>query len=121
MPPVADPPAPALSVVVASVNGWHVLASTLAALDAQAGRERFDIIAVDNVGGPTRRRLRRHRPTVVLIAVDEPLAIPRLRHLGVRRARGEVVAIIEDHVAVAPTWAEALLEAHRSPWGAVAG
>src|SRR5262249_46566880 len=37
------------------------------------------------------------------------------------RARGRVVAILEDHARVDRGWAAALLKAHEGPWGAVGG
>ncbi len=120
--PVADKTSsPALSVVIASVNGWSMLGPTLRALDAQPERSRMEVIVVEAAGGATRRALRDHEPAVEVIEVDEKLTIPALRHLGVRRSRGELVAILEDHGEVAPDWAGALLEAHRGPWGAVGG
>jgi hypothetical protein len=112
---------PALSVVLASVNGWDVLEPTLAALDAQPERPRMELIVVDRVGGQTRSALQAHRPAVQLIPVDERLPIPHLRYLGVQRAGGDVVAILEDHGAVAPGWARAVLKAHQGPIGAVGG
>ncbi|MBV8076319.1 MAG: glycosyltransferase, partial [Planctomycetaceae bacterium] len=111
---------PDLSVVVASVNGWDVLGPTLEALDAQPGRDRIEVIVVDALGGEARERLRARRPRVELIESDRR-PIPRLRHLGVCRARGRIVAILEDHGRVAPDWAAGILEAHRGPWGAVGG
>ena len=112
---------PELSVVIASVNGWEVLGPTLRALDAQPGRDRIEIVVVDAVGGATRDQVEAHRPGVVLIDAGGRLPIPRLRHLGVRRARGPIIAIVEDHGEVDPHWAEALLKAHEGPWGAVGG
>ena len=113
--------APALSVVIASVNGWEMLGPTLRALDAQPERSRMEVIVVEAVGGPTRRALLEHRPGVEVIVVDEKRTIPALRHLGVVRARGDLVAILEDHGEVAPDWANTLIEAHKGPWGAVGG
>jgi Glycosyl transferase family 2 len=113
--------APKLSVVIASVNGWEMLEPTLRALDAQPERSRMEVIVVEAVGGPTRRALLDHRPKVEVIAVDEKRTIPALRHQGVMRAKGELVAILEDHGEVAPDWAQALIEAHQGPWGAVGG
>jgi hypothetical protein len=112
---------PALSVVIASVNGWAVLEPTLEALDALPERERMEIVVVDVLGGETRRRIAEHRPAVVLLPVEERLPIPRLRYQGALRASGEIVAILEDHGAVDRTWAEAILEQHEMPWGAVGG
>jgi hypothetical protein len=112
---------PALSVVVASVNGWDVLGPTLSSLDALPERDRMEVIVVDAVGGETRERIRAHRPAVDLVEVEGRLPIPRLRYRGVCRARGDLVAIIEDHAAVGPGWARAFLDSHEGPWGAVGG
>ncbi len=113
--------APAISVVVASVNGWSMLGPTLRALDALPERPAMEIVVVEAVGGETRRKLRDHRPAVEVIAVDARKTIPALRYLGVRKARGDLIAILEDHGEVDPGWASALLEAHEGPWGAVGG
>jgi Glycosyl transferase family 2 len=113
--------APALSVVIASVNGWDLLEPTLRALDAQPERSRMEVIVVEAVGGSTRQALLDHRPRVEVIAVDVKRTIPALRHLGVIRTKGDLIAILEDHGEVATDWASALLEAHQGPWGAVGG
>lgn len=117
----ALPGAPALSVVIASVNGWDLLGPTLGALDAQPERDRIEVIVIDAVGGDTRDRLLGHRPAVEVIPVDARLPIPRLRYLGVQKARGAIIAILEDHGAVAPEWAREVLSLHREAWGAVGG
>jgi len=119
--PTLTPTAPALSVVLASVNGWSMLGPTLRSLDAQPERPKMEVIVVEAVGGATRARLRAHQPPVAIIAVDTKKTIPALRHLGVILARGDLVAILEDHGEVAPDWAADLLEAHEGPWGAVGG
>jgi hypothetical protein len=111
---------PVLSVVIASVNGWDVLGPTLESLEALDERPRMQIVVVDAVGGTTLERLRAH-PGVEAIAVSERLSVPRLRHLGIQQARGEIVAILEDHGAVAPSWAAEILRMHQEQWGAVAG
>jgi Glycosyl transferase family 2 len=118
---VATQKTPALSVVIASVNGWDLLGPTIEALDALPERDRLEIVVVEAVGGETRRRLEEHRPEVVVVPVDERLSIPRLRYAGVRKARGDLIAILEDHGAVDPGWARAVLEEHEKPWGAVGG
>jgi hypothetical protein len=111
---------PALSVVVASVGGWEVLEPTLRALDAQPERDRMEVIVVETLGGVVRERLRGRRPEVVVIESRRE-AIPRLRYRGVCRARGKLVAILEDHGRVAPDWAATVLSAHQGPCAAVGG
>ncbi len=112
---------PSLSVVIASVNGWSTLEPTLASIDALPERASLEIVVVEAVGGSTRERLKAHRPAVTVIEADERLPIPRLRYRGVCRAKGDLIAILEDHAEVDPAWASALLDAHRGPWGAVGG
>ena len=123
MPTIAIPTkeeAPELTIVIASVNGLSVLQPTLDSIDSLAERDRIEVIVVETLGGATREHLQgRDRPVVV---VDSPRqAIPRLRYQGVTRARGRLVAILEDHARVRPGWASALIEAHEGPWGAVGG
>jgi hypothetical protein len=115
---------PALSVVIASVNGWETLGPTLDALDAQPERSRMEVVVIDVVGGDTRARIRSRVPAVELIEVDEAVrpGIPELRFQGVEKSSGELVAILEDHGQVAPNWAAALISAHRdASLGAVGG
>jgi hypothetical protein len=121
-PPLTDDSAepPDLSVVVASVNGWDMLERTLRALDAQPERGRMEVIVVETLGGAAVERVRSHRPAVVVIACGRE-SIPRLRYRGICRARGRLVAILEDHGRVAPDWAATVLAAHQHPWGAVGG
>ena len=123
MPELAPPhldETPELTVVIASVNGWDVLGPTLDALDDLPERDRTEVIVVETLGRATRDRLRARRRSVVVIESDR-LPIPRLRYQGVLRARGRLVAILEDHARVEPGWAASLIKAHEGPWGAVGG
>jgi len=123
MPEVAPPhldESPELTVVIASVNGWGVLGPTLDALDDLPERDRIEVVVVEAVGAATRDRLRDRVPSVVTVETRRQ-PIPRLRYQGILRARGRLVAILEDHARVEPGWASALIEAHRGPWGAVGG
>jgi hypothetical protein len=119
-PPPVDGRAYDLSIVIASVNGWHVLGPTLRSIDDLPQRERIEVIVVDAVGGSTRERLRAHRPPVVLVESVRS-AIPRLRYQGVLRARGGIVAILEDHSEVDCHWAATIFDGHRSDCGALGG
>ena len=82
---------PPLSVVVPTRDGD--LAQVIDALSSE----------VDAVGGEL----------VVVDGRDEgDMRMPSLRTIGVRRARGDVIAIGEDHAVPAPGWAKAVLDAH---------
>src|SRR5579864_5859181 len=113
-------PTPALTVVIAAVNGWDMLKSTLDSLDAQPERAKLEVVVV-TTDGATLRRLRANLPQVKLVEVGERFSIPKLRFLGIEHARGEIVAILEDHCEVGPSWADAIFAAHQRPSGAVGG
>ncbi len=116
--PIAEP---SLSVVIAAVNGWDVLGPTLDSLDALAQRDQIEVVVVDASGGTLGDRLADRDPPVLVVEQPTRLPIPRLRYLGVKRASGPLVAIIEDHAEVEPGWASAMIRAHDGPWGAVGG
>jgi GT2 family glycosyltransferase len=110
---------PALSVVVASVNGFPYLGRCLDAL-----RERCpqaEVIVADWTDEASRERIRREWPEVRLISLDEPTPVPRLRAVGIAQARAPYVAVIEDHCVVEDGWAGRVLEAHRAGHPVVGG
>src|SRR5262245_52135484 len=44
-----------------------------------------------------------------------------LRALGIRRARGRIIALLEDHGTPSPDWCTAVLQAHQGPYAAIGG
>ena len=53
------------------------------------------------------------------VGVGPVQSIAHATAAGVRRARGRVVALTEDHCFPEPEWAEALLRAHEEDWAVV--
>lgn len=107
--------------MVASVNGWDVLGPTLDALDRQPDRDAMEVVVVEATNGPARDALRDRRPAVRLVEVEAREAIPRLRAHGVKATTAPIIAILEDHGAVAPDWSRAILDAHRDDGAAAVG
>lgn len=95
-----------VSVVIASGAGGDFLPRCLASLREQAAATGAEVIVVDRCGGETRARVAREFPFVVLVDADQERrpSVPELRARGVQRARGDVVAIIEEHCAAPPHW-----------------
>lgn len=120
MPLVAEP-MPDLSVVVPSVNGWALLAPSLAAVAAQTGDLRIETLVADRVGEAVREPLRDQFPNVRVLEADAGATIPELRALAFRAARAPVVGVIEDHVIVAPDWASRMVAAHHEGAEVVGG
>jgi hypothetical protein len=98
---VACPP---LSIVVTVREGLHELEPVLETLLPQARRAGAEVLVVGPVSGPAPEPVR-------LVRVDDE-DILRLRMVGIREARGEIVAIGEDHAVPRPDWCDAVLRAH---------
>lgn len=113
---------PSISVIIASVNGLPMIAETLRALEAQSARGRAEVLVLDCSTEEVRRAIRERFPWVDLVAFDERLSIPELRVRGLRRARGAIVAFLEDHCSPRPDWLERLAALHSAlPHAVISG
>lgn len=101
--------APALTVVVPSVNGWGDLKGCLSALEQERGRVALEVLVADRLGDALRQQVQAHFPWVRVLSAPGGTSIPALRALAFGEARGAAIAVIEDHVLVPPGWAGALL------------
>lgn len=112
---------PRISVVIASVNGPAPLDECLAALEQQTLREQAEIIVADRCGAPVREMVERKHPNVRLISLPVQASIPELRAIGLKSARGDVLAITEDHCLAEPHWLERMVAAHEVQYGVIGG
>ncbi|CAN5392890.1 hypothetical protein BH20VER3_BH20VER3_19510 [soil metagenome] len=113
-PPKPAPERPLISIVIASVNGMPFIGECLDALTRQEGNIRYQVLVVDRCGEKTRDEIREKfpQPEIELIAIEGEPSIPKLRAIGMAHAQGQMVAILEDHCNVPPTWFEAIARAH---------
>jgi glycosyltransferase involved in cell wall biosynthesis len=99
-----------VSVVVASGACGEFLFRCLDSLRAQAQEESAEVIVVDRCGGETALRVERDYPFCRLLRakMDHRPSVPELRKLGVIAAKGDIVAIIEEHCVAPPHWLHAI-------------
>ena len=112
---------PKISVVIASVNGPEHLGECLAALKSQTLRDQAEVVVADCCGDGVTQLIRDKYPDVQLISFAERKTVPELRAIGMKRARGDIVTITEDHCLAEPHWYERILEAHEKRYGAIGG
>ena len=112
-----------VSVVVASGAGGEFLFRCLASLRPQAERAGAEIVVVDRIGPATRERIARKFPGVHVIAAptDHRATIPELRRMGAERARGSIVAILEEHCTAPDGWIATLAASFRPDDAALGG
>jgi glycosyltransferase involved in cell wall biosynthesis len=88
---------PEASVVIASVVGAPFIDDCLASVLAQRCGPEFEVIVVDCRGAENVARLVGRFPEARFIRCARRETVPYLRRLGAEQARGEIVAIIEEH------------------------
>jgi len=106
---------PRVSVVVPTRDRRTVLARALASIDAQYFRD-FEVVVVDDGSADgTAGWLRAEHPAVRLVELRTSCGAAAARNRGVARARGEIVAFLDDDDAWRPSYLEtqvALFDAH---------
>lgn len=111
---------PEVSVVVVAFVGEQYLQRLLDALTLQATDRTEVIVVCDSLIGNI-ARFRSSYPAVDFVRFDEPRSPASLRAVGVARARGEIVALVEDHCVPAPDWTAQVIAAHQDDAAAVGG
>lgn len=112
---------PQLSIVIASINGRPYLDACLEALARQRGDIAAEVIVADCVGRSVAGFVRAEHPQVRLIELAGPQSVPALRSAGILAARGEIIAITEDHCIPAEDWYESMVRAHAEHSGPAIG
>jgi len=109
---------PALSVIIATPDGFETIRQLLRYLAHQTIREQIELVFVT----PSQSGLVVDREAMQpfwgyqVVEIGPFHSVNRARSKGIRQARATVVALTEDHCFPMPNWAQALLEAHQGPW-----
>ena len=112
--------APALSVLIPAVNEIGLLRRCLAALESQPRAGEMEVVVTTRLPGGGAESIAREFPKVKLVPGDG-LTIPQMRAKGLKETRAPLVAVLEDHTDVVPTWGEAMLRGHATGAAVVGG
>jgi hypothetical protein len=107
------------------------LGECLQALESQSGAPAMEIIVPYPAAIGGLEEIQNRFPAVVLLPCEGLKTYTgcggtrehhdELRARGITVARGEIVALLEDHARPAPGWAAAMAESHRQPFAGVGG
>ena len=99
---------PALSVVIPTVDQWPTIKATLDSVYDQARSIGAEVVVVDGHGNGLPDEV---VPSEVVRVCRPGCSINQARALGLAEARGEIIAVTEDHCIVAADWCRCILAA----------
>lgn len=111
---------PEMSVIIAA-DRYETIRKTLEHIRTQTASDRLELVIV----APSAGEFGLDALAVadfMHVRVVEAGSLPRLTRglaIGIREASAPVIVFAESHAYPRPSWAEALIEAHRKPWAAV--
>jgi len=109
-----------MSVILITADNFAAIQKTFAALSRQTVQDQLELIIVcpaeDELG--LKEELSGFH-SVRVLEVGPITTTSKARAAAIRIATGSVVALAEAHAYPEPGWAEAMIEAHKQPWGGV--
>ena len=105
---------PKMSVIVVAGERRERVERNLACLQAQTALDSLEILVVDLAPADGALKGAEH-PAVRYLGQPDLDGMWAAMAEGVRQARGEIVAFLEDHCCPAPEWAAAVIDAFRPP------
>jgi GT2 family glycosyltransferase len=107
---------PSVSVIICAYTElrWCELAAAVRSATGQSVAP-LEVIVVSDHNPALLERVRREVPEAVSLCNDQQRGLSGARNSGVRAARGEVLAFLDDDAVAAPDWLEHLLAPYRDP------
>jgi len=105
---------PTVSVIVPCLGHARELRLCLDALQHQEGRTAFEVIVVDSAADPKVKSVVKGFPDVQLRRSKRNLSAGAARNLGVKHARGTVLAFIDADCIPSPGWVRAAARSIRA-------
>lgn len=110
-----------ISVVIPCVNGLPFIHECLTSIFKQDNHDIAEVIVADSSDDSAREWIKNSFPNVILLEQKERLSIPELKAKGIKKAKGKILVMLEDHCLVADNWFEEIIKAHDSEYVAVGG
>ena len=103
--------APKLTVVIGAVDAERAIRACIASIIESCRGTETEIILVDASSDGTAGAARAGFPEVLVVEMPADTLVPRLWSEGIRRARGDKIALLTGHCEVDAHWATALASA----------
>lgn len=110
-----------ISVIIPSYNSENTVRECLDSLQNQTYNGEYEIILVDSSQDSTLQIVSSEYKNINLIHLDNKTDPGTARNLGVKRAKGDLIAFIDSDCIAANDWLERIMLAHESSYGVIGG
>lgn len=105
---------PLVSVVIASYNQESTIKACLESLTNQKTIIPFEVIVVDSSTNGAASMARSFVPRIKLIRRDQRTSWGSARNIGIKRAKGDIIAFTDTDCIVSDDWVEEICKAHKN-------
>jgi hypothetical protein len=104
-----------ITALIASIRGWPEAREAVRRINPQVHAVGGEFIVADGSGNepPSDDEMKQSGGPIRWLSLPDR-SVFQLRLAGYRAARGEIIAITEDHVYVEPDWVERIIQVHRA-------
>jgi GT2 family glycosyltransferase len=110
-----------ISVIIASYNSKRTITECLRSLESPSHEKGVEIIVVDSSTDGTAKFVHESFPKVKLIRFRERKYCGDARNVGIKMAKGDIIAFIDADCVADTNWLDEIIKAHRSPHLAIGG
>jgi glycosyltransferase involved in cell wall biosynthesis len=110
-----------ISVIIPSYNSEKTIKQCIDSLLGQSYRGGYEIILVDSSVDNTPQIVTTNYPKIKFIHLGKKTDPGTARNIGIREAKGDLIAFIDADCRAAPEWLEKIESAHGSPYNVIGG
>jgi glycosyltransferase involved in cell wall biosynthesis len=110
-----------ISVIIPSYNSEKTIKQCLGSLINQTYEGEYEIILVDSSNDKTLEIVNSQYPNVKLVHLKSKTDPGTARNIGIRQARGEIIALIDSDCFAMTDWLKRIVEAHGETYNIVGG
>jgi len=110
-----------ISVIIPSYNSQDTIEKCLDSLSNQSYKDSYEIILVDSSIDKTPQIVSSHHPDIKLIHFSKKTDPGTARNMGIREAKGDILAFTDSDCVPSRDWLERMAAAHQSAYRVIGG
>lgn len=102
-----------ISIVIPSYNSAGTIRACLDSVFSQKSKWKYEVIVVDSGNDEASEIIRKGFPLAILIALKKRTYPGKARNIGIKKAKGKIIACVDSDCIVDSLWLDNLCKAHK--------